>query len=202
MTTIAAHLSVEALRDRYVSSADVMEARHFQTIWLLAKGHGVGEVAEMTSFGQRWIEQLVARYNAEGPDALGDLRRRNGSTARVLTPEVLAKLRVRLQEAPEDGGLWTSAKVAAFIARELGLEKVAVQRGWEALKACDMSIQTPRPKNPKSATPDETAAFKKRMARPVCKQFYRERRLISLLQRIRPRGEPPAKMEIRASRSS
>jgi hypothetical protein len=31
--------------------------------------------------------------------------------------------------------------------------------------------------------------FKKRMARPVCKQFYRERRLISLLQRIRPWGQ-------------
>ena len=29
MTTIASHLSVEALRDRYVSSADVMEARLF-----------------------------------------------------------------------------------------------------------------------------------------------------------------------------
>jgi transposase len=161
MTTIASHLSVEALRDRYVASVDVMEARHFQTIWLLAKGHSVGEVAKMTSFGQRWIEQLVVRYNTEGPDSLGDLRRRNGSTARVLTPEVLVKLRVRLQEPPDDAGLWTSAKVAAFIARELGLEKVAVQRGWEALKACDMSIQTPRPKNPKSATPEEAAAFKK-----------------------------------------
>ena len=44
MTTIAAHVSVEALRERYVSSADVMEARHFQTIWLLAKGHSVGDV--------------------------------------------------------------------------------------------------------------------------------------------------------------
>ena len=79
MTTIAAHVSVEALRERYVSSADVMEARHFQTIWLLAKGHSVGDVSEMTSFGRRWIEQLVARYNAEGPDALGDFRRRNGA---------------------------------------------------------------------------------------------------------------------------
>ncbi|MGA8170181.1 MAG: winged helix-turn-helix domain-containing protein [Methylocystis sp.] len=170
MTTIAAHLSVEALRDRYVSSADVMEARHFQTIWLLAKGHGVGEVAELTSFGQRWIEQLVVRYNAEGPDSLGDLRRRNGSTARVLTPEILAKLRVRLKEPPSDGGLWTSAKVAAFIARELGLEKVGVQRGWEALKACGMSIQTPRPKNPKSATPEETAVFKKASKTPSPKK--------------------------------
>jgi transposase len=138
-----------------------MEARHFQTIWLLAKGHGVGEVCEMTSFGRRWVEQLVVRYNAEGPDSLGDLRRRNGSTARVLTPEVLAKLGVRVKEPPDDGGVWTSAKVAAFIARELGLEKVAVQRGWEALKACGMSIQTPRPKNPKSATPEEAAVFKK-----------------------------------------
>ena len=42
----------------------------------------------MTSFGQRWIEQLVVRYNMEGPDSLGDLRRRNGSTARVPTAEV------------------------------------------------------------------------------------------------------------------
>ncbi len=161
MTTIAGHLSVEALRDRYVSSADVMEARHFQTIWLLAKGHGVGEVAELTSFGRRWIEQLVVRYNTEGPDSLGDMRRRNGAAPRILKPEVLDKLRVRLKEPPDDGGLWTSVKVAAILARELGLEGVAVQRGWEALKACGMSIQTPRPKNPKSATPQEAAAFKK-----------------------------------------
>jgi transposase len=170
MATIAAHLSVEALRERYVSSADVMEARHFQTIWLLAKGHGVGEVAEMTSFGCRWIEQLIVRYNAQGPESLGDLRRRNGSTARVLTPEVLGKLRARVQEPPDDGGVWTSAKVAAFIARELGVEKVAVQRGWEALKACGMSIQTPRPKNPKSATPEEAAAFKKTFGTPSTKR--------------------------------
>ena len=107
MTTIAGHLSVEALRDRYVSSADVMEARHFQTIWLLAKGHSVGEVAELTSFGRRWIEQLVVRYNTEGPYSLGDLRRRNGAAPRILKPEVLDKLRVRLKEPPDDGGLWT-----------------------------------------------------------------------------------------------
>jgi len=163
-------VSVDALRDRYVSSGDVMGARHFQTIWLLAKGHSVGEVAEMTSFGARWIEQLIARYNALGPESLGDLRRRNGSAARVLDPDVLAKLRVRLKEPPDDGGLWTSAKVAACIARELGLEKVAVQRGWEALKACEMSIQTPRPKNPKSAPPEEAAAFKKNLQDVVAEE--------------------------------
>jgi transposase len=166
MATIAAHLSVDALRERYVSSSNAREARHFHTIWLLAKGHTIGEVAEMTCFGRRWIEQLAARYNAEGPKSLGDLRRRNGSAARVLKPELLEKLRLRLKEPPDDGGLWTSAKVAAFLARELGVEKVAVQRGWEALKACGMSIQAPRPKNPKSASPEEAAAFKKTSKTP------------------------------------
>ena len=91
MTAIAGHLSVNALRDRYVSSSNACEARHFQTIWLLAKGHSVGEVAELTSFGERWIEQLAARYNAEGPGSLGDLRRRNGAKATVLKPELIEK---------------------------------------------------------------------------------------------------------------
>lgn len=61
ITTITARLSVEALRERYVSSSNPREARHFQTIWLLAKGHSVGEVVAMTSFGRRWIEPLVVR---------------------------------------------------------------------------------------------------------------------------------------------
>ena len=125
MATIAAHLSVDALHERYVSRSNGREVRHFHMIWLLAKGHTIGEVAEATSFAPRWIEQLAARYNAEAPESLGDLRRRNGSTATVLKPELLDKLRLRLKEPPDDVGLWTSAKVAAFLARELGLEKVA-----------------------------------------------------------------------------
>jgi hypothetical protein len=42
---------------------------------------------------------------------------------------MLDKLCVRLKEPPENGGLWTSAKVAAFLARRSGLEKVAAQCG-------------------------------------------------------------------------
>ena len=56
---------------------------------------GVGEVAEMTSFGLRWVKQLVARYNAEGPEALSDLRRRDGAPPSLLTPGVIGKLRTR-----------------------------------------------------------------------------------------------------------
>ena len=140
MATVAGHLSVAALEERYASSVDVTSSRHFQTIWLLAKGHSTGEVAAMTSFGQRWIEQLLER------------------------------LHVRLRAPPPDGGLWTSRKAASWMASELGLAKVATQRGWEALKACGWSIQKPRPKNPKSATPEEAAAFKKNSSKSLRKR--------------------------------
>ena len=156
MVRVVEHLSVAELEARYEASGDVTSSRHFQTIWLLAKGH-VGEVAEMTSFGQRWIEQLVARYNAEGPDAAGRFapaqwRRREGAQAGVVAKASGSFEGTAPRRRPVD-----ERQGRAFIARELGLEKVAVQRGWEALKAFGMSIQTPRPKNPKSATPEEAA---------------------------------------------
>ena len=59
MAHVADHLSVAELEGRYEACEDVTSSRHFQTIWLLAKGHTVGKVAAVTSFGQRWIEQLL-----------------------------------------------------------------------------------------------------------------------------------------------
>jgi hypothetical protein len=139
-------------------------------IWLLARGHTIPQVSATTAFGGRWIEQLLARYNAEGAEALGDLRRRNGASATILKPALLAKLGDRLREPPPDGGLWSSRKVAEWMAAELGLKSVAPQRGWEALRAIGWSIQKPRPKNPKSATPEEAAAFKKSLSTPLPKR--------------------------------
>ena len=160
MPSVSDHLSVEELEQRFVSCTDARTARHVQTIWLLARGHTVAQVAAITAFGERWIQQLLVRYNAEGPDALGDLRRLNGAPARILTPEVLDTLRTRLAEPPPDGGLWSSRKVAAVLAEDLGLERVGVQRGWEALQAIGWSLQRPRPRNPKAASQEDADAFK------------------------------------------
>lgn len=167
MATVNGHLSVKELEDRYVGCGDITASRHFQAIWLLARGHTISQVAATTAFGERWIEQLLARYNAEGPEALGDLRRRNGASATILKPGLLEKLRLRLGEPPPNGGLWSSRKAANWMAEELGLKSVAPQRGWEALKAIGWSIQEPRPKNPKSASPEAAAAFKKNSRTPL-----------------------------------
>ena len=96
MARVAAHLSVEDLEAGFRSARDPTATRHFQVIWLLARGHTIADVAAVTSFGRRWIEQLLARYNAHGPEALGDLRRRNGGVPSVLRPALLERLRARL----------------------------------------------------------------------------------------------------------
>src|SRR5215211_7842396 len=166
MAHVADHLSVLALEQQYRSCTDVTAARHVQTIWLLAKGHEIAEVSATVSFARRWVERLLARYNAQGPQALGDLRRRNGRSPSVLKPDLLEKLKDRLREPPPDRGLWTSPKVAAWMASALGLTWVAPQRGWEALKAIGWSVQKPRPRHPAPATPEDRAAFKKSSSRP------------------------------------
>jgi transposase len=161
MARIVGHLPVEELEARYRAARDPTAARHFQAIWLLAHGRTILEVAEVLAFVPRWVAQLAQRYNAFGPEALGDRRRRNGRTASLLTPEVLAALAERLKQPPEDGGMWSGPKVAAWMAARLGLAKVHPQRGWEALKRVEWSLQAPRPRHPRAATPEQRADFER-----------------------------------------
>jgi transposase len=160
MARIVGHLPLEELEGRYRSARDVTEARHTQAIWPLARGRTVLEVAEVLAFAPRRVEEPAARYDAHGPEALGDRRRRNGRAASLLTEGVLAALAERVRTPPDDGGPWSGARAAAWMARHLGLERVHPQRGWEALKRIGWSIQAPRPRHPRAATPGQRAAFK------------------------------------------
>ena len=47
MAHVEEHLQLSELEGRYRSASEATEARHFQVIWLLAKGHTVREVSEM-----------------------------------------------------------------------------------------------------------------------------------------------------------
>ncbi len=166
MAHIVEHLSVTELGRRARIGADACAARHYQAIWLLAQGQTVSAVAAATGFVPRWLEQLAQRYNQFGPDALGDRRRGNGAPARLVTPELLDRLRTRLETPPPDGGVWTTIKVAAWMAQDLGLVSVYPQRAWDALQAIGWSIQAPRPRNPAAASPEDQAAFKKNSPPP------------------------------------
>ncbi len=161
MTRISAHLSVSELEVRYETAADPVAKSHFHAAWLVASGYEASEVAQLLSFSTRWVNILIKRYNEGGPEQLGDQRAHNGTEPTILTPDALAALKDRIKTPPEEGGVWTGPKIAAWLARFHGLKSVHDQRGWDALIAIGYSIQQPRPRHPQAATEEERAAFKK-----------------------------------------
>jgi hypothetical protein len=58
------------------AASDVRIADGLASRWACIKERGPQspKTSVVEAFSKRWIEQLLARYNAEGPEALGDLR--------------------------------------------------------------------------------------------------------------------------------
>ncbi len=161
MTAIASHLSAAELEARYKTAAGPVAKSHFHAIWLLSMAYKTQEVAAILSFSPRWVQRLVRRYNAQGPDALDDRRLSNGAAPAILTDDALLSLKERLKTPPDDGGVWTGPKVARWLAKFHGRKSVHDQRGWDALIAIEYSIQKPRPRHPRAAGEEDRAALKK-----------------------------------------
>lgn len=157
--TLAPHLPVDDLADRYRHSHDPVERSHWQMLWLVARGHTCPAVAALVGYSEDWVRTIVHRYNAEGPAGVRDRRQANPGQKPLLTPEVHEALEQALAGEPPDGGLWTSPKVAAWMAQRLG-RPVSRQRGWEAMRTLGFTLQQPRTRAT-AADPVAQAAFKK-----------------------------------------
>ncbi|MFT4041385.1 MAG: winged helix-turn-helix domain-containing protein, partial [Thermomicrobiales bacterium] len=92
-----------------------------------------------------WVRLLVHRYNAEGPAALDDGRRRNPGRAPLLDADQQAALRMALGGPAPDGGVWTCRWVAHWMTEALG-RPVGPQRGWVWLRTLGFTPQRPRPR--------------------------------------------------------
>ena len=161
MAHIVEHLPVEELERLYRAARDATEARHIQAIWLLAQGRTVLDVASVLAFVPRWVEGLAARYNAHGPAALGDQRRRNGRAASVLTPALLAALSERLRAPPRTAGAGPAPRSRCGWRAVSGWSGCTRSAAGKALRRVRWSIQAPPPRHPRAATLGQQAAFRR-----------------------------------------
>jgi transposase len=160
---IVPHLEPKELENRYRKAHDPVERSHYQILWLIGEGNTTTRVMEVTGYSRGWIQQLARRYNASGPEALGDHRHHNpGARDRALiTPDQRDELREALRKPPPDGGMWNSRKVGEWIERRTGRElRRKKQSGWEYLKRLGYSPKVPRPRHAE-AEASEQEAFKK-----------------------------------------
>jgi len=158
------HLAPEEVGRRYRAAADPVARSHWQIVWRVAMGRPCAEAAAATGYGVDWVREVVRRWNAGGPAALGDRRRGNPGGAAVLDGAARAALRAALAGPAPDGGLWTCRTVAAWIGARIG-RPVHEARGWEAMRALGFSPQRPRPREAR-ADPAAQDAFKKGGSRP------------------------------------
>lgn len=143
---LAPHLPADELLARSRRASDPVEKTHWQVLWLLAQGRGSQDIAEITGFSLVWIRIVVRRYNEGGPGAVGDHRHHNRGQSPLLNGALQAELARTLEQPPEEGGLWSGPKVAAWMSRRLG-RRVLPQLGWVYLRRLGYTPQRPRPRH-------------------------------------------------------
>ena len=188
------------LRDDYGSgglraaakrSKDGPQARRLLALAAIYDGATRTEAAKIGGVGLQVVRDWVVKFNAQGPDGLIDRKapgqppRLNGAHRAALAaiiesgpiPAIHGVVRWRIVDLCQ----WIFEEFRVVVSEQT-LSRVLRKTGYRKLSA--------RPRHHAQAD-GAIEDFKKRMARPVCKRFYRDRCMISLLQRIRPRRLSP-----------
>jgi transposase len=176
---IVPHLPPEEIARRYRAGRGGVEKAHWQALWRLTRADpppGPARVAAQAGLTPVWIRALLKRRNAEGPAGSADRRAVANGGQSKLSAEQQAALFEALQGRPDDGGLWTGPKVAAYVGDRRGVA-VGKQTGWEWLRGLGFGRRVPRPKDPGAATQEQRRAWRRghgsvgsRAAPPVPRQ--------------------------------
>jgi transposase len=161
---IAPHLPIEELQQRYRAAEDPVARSQWHILWLLAQGMPTAQVAQVSGYGVRWIQEIARRYRA-GPEAIGDRRHANPGAPPLLDGEQQGQLRAALAGPAPDGGIWTGRWVAVWMSAALG-RPISVQRGWEWMRRLGFTPQRPRPRETRADAQAQDAFKKGGVPRP------------------------------------
>jgi transposase len=162
-THLHPHLPTPELSQRARHAPNLVEARRWHLLALVADGKTVTDAAALVGLNVYYARRVVRRYNREGPAGVRDRRRDAIPPVHqpLLTAEQQQELAAAVQGPAPGGGLWTGPDVARWIAQKTGREQVAPQRGHDYLRRVGMSPQRPRPRH-HDANPADQTAFKKK----------------------------------------
>ncbi len=129
------HMNSEELEAGYRRAREAQEARRWRLILLIASGKTIKEASDVADINYAHAQDILKRFNAHGPDALKDgrkkPRKRGPAKHALLDVNQRKELTNALKGNAPDGGVWTGPKVARWIEEKTGREKVGNQRGWE-----------------------------------------------------------------------
>ena len=157
--TIAPHLTVDELEQRYRRAEDPVARSQWQILWLLAGGMPTAEVARVTGYSVSWVQEIARRYRAGPAGHRRPPPRQPGRGRRCWMRRSRRSCERRWPDPRRMVGIWTCRSVAAWMSQALG-RPVSEQRGWEWMRRLGFTPQRPRPRETR-ADPAAQEAFKK-----------------------------------------
>jgi transposase len=161
--------SATQLRRLASKGKDASQSRRLLSLAAVLDGKSRAEAATIGGMDRQTLRDWVHRFNAAGPDGLKD------NWAGGLPPRLSAEQRAELAQIVEDGpdrekdGVvrWRRVDLQRVIAERFGVDYCERYVGT-LLKKIGFSHISARPRHP-GQDAEIVAAYKKRMARPVCK---------------------------------
>lgn len=125
------HRTVNQIRSKYRSCRHPVGKVRWHALWLPARAdepRTPAQVARLVGLSDVTVRAVLHRWNAHGPDGVGDRRKGNG-TAPKLTARRRDALPAALRGRPPDGGGWTAPRVARYV-RDRWQVAVCPETGW------------------------------------------------------------------------
>ena len=126
------------------------------------EGGSLDDVAARVSMKRRTVHEILRRFDERGIKGKDSIKQ-EGQPYHLTLPQ-RKDLAQRLRRGPpnNESGLWTTKEVHAFIKKKYGIT-YAHTHVWTILKAGGFSLQKPRNRHYKAATPQVKADFKKKL---------------------------------------
>lgn len=125
------------------------------------KGKSMDEIADLLSKPRRTVHGWLVRFQERGIEAKDSIKQSGRPPQLTISQRKDLVKRLERGQSNNPGGLWTTKEVKNLIKKRYGLIFVN-QHVWRLLDNLGFSLQRPRKKHYKSASPEEIKQFKKK----------------------------------------
>jgi len=154
--------SLKQLQRLYAAEAEAKPKLRLLCAICRKEGGSLDDVAARVSMKRRTVHEILRRFDERGIDGKDSIKQ-TGQPFHLTLPQ-RKDLAKRLLRGPpnNESGLWTTKEVKAFIKQKYEVE-YSSSHTWLILKAAGFSLQKPRNRHYKAATPQAKADFKKKL---------------------------------------
>lgn len=159
------HVSIDHLKKMAANETNAPTRTRLLVALHRKQGWSIDSIAEAVSLHRRSVHDILHRFLKRGLKAAESLPK-SGRKKR-LTKTQLKRLKNKLLKPPSAskfrGDFWNSKMVSELVRRESGVS-YTMRHTTRLLSRLGFSYKKPRPVNPRRASAEEIAAFKKKHA--------------------------------------